>query len=267
MTLFGPDPRQFSGMLVSHIQWRYSIVLVAAFVLLLPMTRWFGRRLQGLVFLLSGDRDVVLYAYFFLLLPGTLVHELSHMIAAGILGVKVGALSLKPKVASQGVAQFGAVRLERTDFLRESVIGLAPLLVGTCLILLIARWRFQLDPKVAWRFEDPCSLLYQALRSEDAWIWIYLMAAIGNAMLPSSSDRRSWVPLAICLAVSMTALYALDAVAYIPQQVIDRVFAAASYLALAFVLTLLLDLVIGSLFGAAELLVGWLLGRRVRYDR
>jgi hypothetical protein len=35
----------------------------------------------------------------------------------------------------------------------------------------------------------------------DFWLWFYLAFTVSSMMLPSSSDRRGWVPLAIVMIV------------------------------------------------------------------
>ena len=256
---------RFGGTSVNQSPWAAIIWLVVSTVLLVPITRWFGHHIQGLALLLTRNPTAALYLHFFLLLPGTLIHELSHLATAKLLGVKTGKLSLQPKAKRGGVSQFGAVRLERSDIVRESLIGLAPLLTGSTLILLLAHWRFDLDPHLALAVEELPAQIGQILRSQDAWLWIYLIMAISNAMLPSEPDRRAWRPLATCLAAIMAGLYLTGTLAQMPSQVVAWVLRLASYLAFAFTLTILLDLVIGALLWGLEIVIGLALNRRVQY--
>ncbi|MGQ9518013.1 MAG: hypothetical protein ACUVT1_12170, partial [Anaerolineae bacterium] len=60
-------------------------------VTLLPMiwlNRWISRHLQGLGLLLSGSPNAAVVFYFVVMLPGILVHELSHLLLAKLLGVR-----------------------------------------------------------------------------------------------------------------------------------------------------------------------------------
>ncbi|NTW44018.1 MAG: hypothetical protein HGB14_06190, partial [Anaerolineaceae bacterium] len=73
-----------------------------------------------------------------LLLPGVLIHEVSHLISAIILRVKVLKFSIVPRSLKNGQLRMGYVETKRTDFIRDSIIGIAPLIAGLLLIATIA---------------------------------------------------------------------------------------------------------------------------------
>lgn len=239
--------------------------LLVGLVLLFPITRWFGNHLRGIVLLLSGDPAVALYVYFALLLPGTMVHELSHLVMAKLLGVRTGKVSFGPKPRRGGVVQFGAVNYQRPDALRESLIGLAPLMAGSALVLALAHWRFGLDSAVTLRLQDLPARLMRVPRAQDAWLWLYLIMAIANAMLPSASDRRAWGTVGLYLGLIVLGLYVVGALAHLPGTAMAALFGLVSDLAFAFTLTILLDVVIGGGLCGVELLLGLLLRRRIQY--
>jgi hypothetical protein len=70
--------------------------------LLLPLL-WFVRQvhagLQELFFLLTEHKVLAVYLFQVLLLPGVLLHELSHYVAAMILGVRVRKLSFQGRLS------------------------------------------------------------------------------------------------------------------------------------------------------------------------
>ncbi|GAF95383.1 unnamed protein product, partial [marine sediment metagenome] len=76
--------------------WTPLIWLVISLVPLFFMKRWINRHIQGLGLLLMGDNETATLLYFVLLLPGILIHELSHWLAAKLLGVRTGKISLWP---------------------------------------------------------------------------------------------------------------------------------------------------------------------------
>ena len=118
-------------------QWGTIVWFLLSLWLLVLITRWFGFRLQSLTLMVTGNSTIALYLFFFLLLPGTIVHELSHLLAARLLGVGTGGISLTPKVV-QNQVRLGAIRIKGTDIVRGSLIGVAPLLVGTGLVYLFS---------------------------------------------------------------------------------------------------------------------------------
>lgn len=240
--------------------------LAVTLVLLVVMTRWFGTQLRGLVFLITANPTAALYVYFALLLPGTLTHELSHYAVAKLLGVRTGKLTLGPKPRGSNMVQFGALEYQRPDAVRESLIGLAPLLVGSALVLFLADWRLGLDPGILSGLGDLPGRLDQVMSSPDAWLWIYLITAISNAMLPSEADRRGWQTFGLYVLVIGAILYFAGFLSTPSPQVVALVTRFASALSFAFTLTILLDIVIGGLMWGVATLLGWLLRRRVTYQ-
>ena len=93
--------------------------------LLVPLV-WVVRQvhegLQELFFLLTEHPTVAAYLFQILLLPGVLLHELSHLVVAKLLGVRVRRVSLQPKVRGKKI-QMGAVTMDRPDFLRGGMQG------------------------------------------------------------------------------------------------------------------------------------------------
>ncbi len=249
-------------------EWVSLIWFLAAIIVLVPTTRWFGEHVRGLVLLLTGNAGAAVYVYFFLLLPGTAAHELSHLLVAAILGVKTGKVSLGPKPRENGVVQFGAVEYYRADPVRESLVGLAPLLVGSVLVLLIAHARLGLDPQAVLQPASLPARLLAMVRAQDVWLWVYLLVAIANAMLPSASDRRAWRRFLVYLLCALAAFLILGSLlqARIPPGVTAWLAQRATDLAFAFSLTVVLDLAIGGILCGLEALLGRLLNRRIQYS-
>jgi len=78
-----------------------------------------------------------------ILLPGTIVHELSHFIAALLLLLPVRSISVLPVFEDREI-KLGEVRFERRDFFRAGLVGVAPLFLG--ILFLLSVFYFQLFP-------------------------------------------------------------------------------------------------------------------------
>jgi hypothetical protein len=243
--------------------WTPLLSLVLGLALLIPTSRWLGTRIQRLVFMFTGDATIALYVYFVLLLPGTLLHELSHWLTAKLLGVRTAGMTLRPKVGRGNQAQFGSVTIGRTDPIRESLIGVAPLLIGSAVVVAIASWQLRSLSLASSPIELAQEVLVALIRMPDAGLWLYIMLSISNAMLPSASDRQSWHWAALIVVLIIVSAYLLG----IGEQISGAAFAplqhGAAYLAAVFIGTALLDALLSSLLWALEQLFGWLLGRRV----
>jgi hypothetical protein len=240
--------------------WVWLPLSLAALV---AMTRWFASRLQRLAMLVTNDLDATLYLHFVLLLPGTLLHELSHWAMAKLLGVRTGRILLGPAASGAQRVRFGGVEIGSSGPVRQSLIGLAPLISGTLAVLWLARARLGLAPDSAQSVARWPELLRQAFAAKDAWLWIYLLLATSNSMLPSASDRAAWRILGLYLFALLLVLYALGALAAIPADLALWLGQLARTLSFAFALAAVLDLAVGAFLLATEALLSVLLGRRI----
>ncbi len=169
------------------------VILVPSFVLIERRVHW---EAQTLFYNLTHRLDVALVIFSLFLLPGVIVHELSHFLMAKLLGVSTGRFSLIPKTLPNGKLRLGYVETVKVDFLRDSLIGFAPLLIGSILIGVIGVSKLHLLDILNSFIQDPLhqikpSLLF-LVHQPDIWLWFYLLFAISSTMIPSASDRRSW---------------------------------------------------------------------------
>ncbi len=250
------------------MNWTPLLWLAATLVLLLLIERWIHRHLQGVMLLLTGDPEIAVVLYALPLMPGILLHELSHALAAILLGVRVGRISIRPKRAGQRV-QLGFVPVEKTDAVRASLIGLAPLLTGSAAILLIGYWVFGLGTVgTALASGDWASLmdgLPEALKASDAWLWAYVIFAISNTMLPSQTDRQSWPPVILFLLLLGVLVWAAGLGPVIVESLAESLAVALRWLTMMCLLTIAVDLPFVALVALAERLLGRMRGMRVEY--
>jgi hypothetical protein len=236
---------------------------------LLIVERWIHRHLHGVALLLTNHDDMALILYALVLLPGVALHEISHALMATILRVRSANLTIIPRREPEGYVRLGSVQVEQVDTIRMSLIGLAPLLFGSLAILLIIQYAFGVSGLGdAIRTHDPSTMfaaLSGALRVPDAWLWLYLLFAISNAMLPSSSDREPWLPVIvfIVLVIVVALLAGLGSTLSRLGPAIDD---GLAWLAAAFTITLIVDLPFVFVIWLVERTVGGLRGQHVYYD-
>lgn len=208
------------------MQWGALIALVGTFAALLILERRVHQRMQQVLFRSTGNPTLATVLYALVLLPGVALHELSHVLAARLLGVRVRKLSLRPERLRGGVVRFGYVEVLRSDDLRAALIGLAPLATGIAALALVGTHVFGLDQ--TWRAlmttDEPTEAVLHIARwvialaqAPDAWLWLYAAFAIANTMLPSASDLQPWSsnPLLMLALVGAAAL-ALNAIIALP---------------------------------------------------
>jgi len=248
--------------------WTPIAAFFVGFVMVLLLTRWITHHLQGTLFLLGADEEIIMYLQFALLFPGILVHEVAHWLTAKLLGVRTLDFSVWPKRKTKSKVQYGAVRIAQTDIVRGSLIGLAPLVVASALIIAIGRYALGTEALrqavASGRWGQVWDALAQSMRAADFWLWMYLIFAISNAMFPSESDREAWKPLLLYGAVVALLLYL---VGWKPplESVQGALAQVMNPLIYAFAVTAVVDFLFAVLIGALELVIGRLLGKRVVY--
>lgn len=170
------------------------LIFIILIVILSLMRTRLVFELSGTSLLLFGDTKpgIVFYSIFFL--PGTIIHELSHWLVAEILQVRTGAITIFPDLEDAGdghTQRLGSVATARSDPFRGFLIGLAPFLTGLAILAVLGRllamgWGIYLWWQLA--------------------LIIYGIMVIGNSMMISESDRRTWPFIIIFLTFILVVL-------------------------------------------------------------
>ena len=130
---------------------------------------------------------------------------------AKFLFVPTGRFSFIPESMPNGRLRLGYVEVSKTDILRDSIIGTAPLIAGGLFISYAARVQLDLLPLWdAFRQADFSTFWLGLLTlpsRPDFPLWFYLTFAVSSTMLPSESDRNAWLPLGgmIVLSIAVAA--------------------------------------------------------------
>lgn len=243
------------------------VYMAISFVALIALTRWINRHVQGIGYLLTGDGQIALMLYFLLILPGVILHELSHALAAVVLFVPVRRISVgvRRKGRSNQVA-LGSVEIARTDPLRASLIGAAPLVAGCAAILVISSSVLRLTALPPFGEPGFWSGLGTIYGTPDFWLWIYLVLAIGNAMVPSAADRSAWGTALVFIAFVGGAFYFSGLLAAVGAPLGRWAQTAASQLTYAFAFTAAVNVIFVVLLFLIEQLLGLLGLGRVQYQ-
>lgn len=225
------------------------LTFVLALALLLFTHRWTTHLFIGALLRLSGNLRVAMTLYALFILPGTIVHEVAHWLVALLLGVRASLPRVLPSgVDANGRMVLGYVQIQRTDPLRHSLIGVAPLLAGSALIAWMASQIFTLPlPTLTQSGMDGLERLFAALPSvfqvADAWLYLYLLFAIANGMLPSPRDRESWLPVGLFAGGVAVLVFLFVGIPQFPAEVVAFGLAALGWLTFTFIITTLLNVV------------------------
>lgn len=154
------------------------------------------KSLAKLFYLLTRSQHKTVGLLAFVFLPGTIVHELSHVIAAGSMLVESGEIEFMPEIRDDGI-KLGSAQIHKTDPIRRALIGVAPVLIGTGLVVGISWYLTFLQfsgQGVAW------------------WVFLimfYLIFEISNTMFSSSKDLEGSLVITVILVSIIIAFYYL----------------------------------------------------------
>ena len=167
----------------------YIMQALAVFIgqiwLLYFLSQLISIRLSMWLYSAAASQRFVVWGMAIINLPGTLIHELAHLIVAPLLLVRAGRLTILP-VAKKDHIVMGSVQVPRTDMIRSFIIGVAPVLVGLAIIfgLMWVAEEYQLWSDWRWRLGIGVALFQ-----------------VGNNMFSSSADMQGSAKLFITLGI------------------------------------------------------------------
>jgi hypothetical protein len=188
---------------MSVINWTAFLYLVLLLVPLVYLERYLQREIQAVFLLLTRQPEISMALFSLLFLPGVLLHELSHFIVAKVVDVPTGRFSIIPRKLGDGRIRLGYVETVQTDFVRDALIGVAPLVSGVVFVAVVGVSRLGInslwDGMLQGKMSSLNPILSSIIARPDFWLWFYLVFTVSSTMLPSASDRRAWLPLILVL--------------------------------------------------------------------
>jgi hypothetical protein len=178
---------------------------VVMLVPLILLQRHLHREIQAVFLILTRDARLTIGIFQIIFLPGVFLHEGSHFLMAKLLRVRTGKFSVIPRALPNGRLQLGFVETAKSDILRDSLIGAAPLIFGTLFIAYAAVNRLQMD--VLWNTlqNGQFNLFWMGVgilpRMQDFWLWFFLVFTVSSTMTPSESDRHAWLELVVSVGI------------------------------------------------------------------
>jgi len=232
------------------MNWLLLIWVLICLAVALPLQVSIRRQLFLVSCLFTSNLERTLGLFGLLMLPGTLLHEGGHMAAALLMGSRVSGVSLLPAYEDdgdgEGTIELGSVIARDVGLIRNSIISIAPTIVGSALILLVG-WLVFDFPAVAAAIETGAwDRALQCLLGpfETVWGWVgaYAILVISMNMLPSSTDLEFGAGLFLLLAflfVALAFLYLAQSAALAP--VVEGVNSILWWLGLVLTFTICLS--------------------------
>lgn len=112
----------------------FLLIFLIELISLFFVSRLMIKSLGRLFYSLTKSREKTVNLLAILFLPGTIIHEFSHVLSAGVLFVETGHIEFMPKITDDGI-KLGSAQIAQTDPIRRALIGVAPFLLGLLLII------------------------------------------------------------------------------------------------------------------------------------
>lgn len=157
------------------------------------------------------NQSIMITIMTLLLFPGTVIHELSHLFTAEILGVRTGKLTLVPELSSlsdinkgEKSMRVGGVMVAKTDPFRRTIIGVAPLVVGIAILVVLSYYLPSWWEGLSAALKTHAYTSFPVFRFMFA---LYGLFAVSNTMFASKEDMKGVWPLIFTLVLLGSAAY------------------------------------------------------------
>lgn len=201
-------------------------------IILFFLSRAFSKNLYLLFFRLTKNNESAIQLLTWALLPGTIIHELSHLLCAGLLRVPTSELSFRPEIRANEV-KAGGLKMARIDPFRHTLIGLAPIITGISIITFVTH--FYLYPQI------------QTLQSIDIkrifslFVLCSLLFIVSNTMFSSKKDLEPILLPLLLILICLALFYVLGIQISLSPRTIDSLTLLLKNLDLALIGTLIID--------------------------
>ncbi len=251
--------------------WLIPWILAAVAIWpLVQVERWIHKHIQGLGLLLTNNPQAAVLIYYMTLLPGVFLHEASQWLLAKLLRVKIKRFQIWPEKQRGNVIRLGLVEIDpKTDSIRSTLVGMIPLVTGIAAIALIGGARFDTEALIAALATGDVPTIFAELDTfmsvPDFWLWVYVLFAIANAMLPEEHDRINWWLLFGTAGGAAIFLLVLDLNILLVAWLEGPMTKLANWVSFALIMALTIDLFMMALIALAEVIFSRLLNRELEY--
>lgn len=174
------------------------VLLIIVLILLFITSQKIFSSLFFLFLKILRSKRVAISILSFIFFPGVVIHELSHVLMAGLLHVRVGDMEFAP-VLHDGGLKMGSVQIAQTDPFRRFLIGVAPLLIGGGILVTLLHY-FTQWVSLQSIFDTTLSVVIFIAS-------LYATFVIANTMFSSKKDMEGALVLVSFLVFVLVVIF------------------------------------------------------------
>jgi hypothetical protein len=234
--------------------------------------RWIHLHLFGIGYLFTNDKNIATRLFYVFFLPGIVIHELIQYLVAGALNVPLKTLFAWPEEQENGTMRlnFIVVEQKKIDPIRSAIVAASPFLVMSLLIWFISTRVLDMHDFMnavgSVDIERMSSALGDLFSKSDFIVWLYLLFAIANTMIPQKEDARGWPIILGVLGIIAVVMVVVGADDVLIDTLGGPVTETLGLVNSALASVLLLNLGSIALFWALEEALAYWRGFRMTYD-
>jgi hypothetical protein len=217
------------------------LLVILELVILSFVSRALTKRLFEAVYLATKARSVAITSITLLLFFGTVVHELSHLFTAGVLGVRTGKLELAPQSIKDEHVHAGSVMIAETDPIRRSLIGLSPLFWGIGVLTALSYFLPSWGNEALISVQNGQFLALSVIRF---CLTVFGIFAVSNTMFSSPEDLKGVPAVGITLAIIVGCIYVLGVRITLTDSIADILIRTGNTLSASLAIVLAVNMVI-----------------------
>ncbi|NWF68775.1 MAG: hypothetical protein HXY40_06805 [Chloroflexi bacterium] len=222
---------------------------------------WLHQHIFKVGWLLTKNFQTTTILYYTFFLPGVVLYEVVYWLAAGVLNVRADRALAWPEKQEVAELRLNFVKLsKKAGRIRLAIISVVPLVTGLGIAFLIARDVLRVPAFLTVLAAGNFDLIWPALTTlvsaPDFWLWVYLIFAISNTMMPNPKDLQGWWLIAGLVVAVFFVLFLLGAGDIVLTNLVSGpIFTVLNTLSGIFAVIIAVDLVMVAFLGTFESII------------
>ncbi len=246
------------------------LTLLGILIPLIYAERWIHQHMYGVGYLLTLDKAQATGFYYMVFFPGVLVHEVIQWLVAGALNVPIKKINSYPKTQDNGTIRYDFVVIQETSRFKAMLIGGLPFVIAGVIVYYLSTSILELDALLAAIGTGNLEVIGRGVKdflsTGDVWLWLYLMFALSNGMIPTKEDRQGWFLILGAVGGISIAMLFLGFDVFVTKTLSGPVAHAIELVSTALLAILFIDVVFGFALALFESALERWRGQKMDYN-